>query len=885
MKNISFDNPYLLLLLIPLSLAVILPFLFAKNKNNRSGLWTSSLVTHLLIAVLATLAVAGLSSTRIMTKTTVYVLADLSYSSEKNADKIDEYIGEISENMPKNSSLGVVCFAKNSVVLTKAGGKIESVKSAEGIDSGATDIASALNYTSTLFAQNSLKRIILITDGNDTVSKSSGMIASTVENLTENGIKIDAVYIDASLREGEAELQLLDADLTASSYLGKKNEIKLLIQSNTSTDAMLELYVKPSGAKDSEYKKLSGNIVSAESGFTTVRLDAKTDEAGSFDYMAKIYAEGEISENNNSVYFSQRVVNSKKILHITGSDSDAALTGNLAGENTEIDTYVVKNSGSSVPVTLEALTLYDEIILSNVDIRNIKNVGAFLNSLDTAVSEYGKSLFTYGDLRIQTNSEDTVLTRLSELLPVKFGDTGVDGRLYTIVLDVSHSMFQASKFTTAKQTAINLLSVLEDDDYVSLITFSGEIKVHAPKKVKSCKDSLISTIDSLTTGHGTELGLGLEEALKTVKSLDLTENRIMVISDGFSFDSVRAASEVSGDLFREGASVSVVNTYVAADGNGGISALKSVASAGGGKYYEIRRPEDVSSVVFGDLANDLGALMIEKDVSITVASKNTVLDGISEIAKISGFIVSKKSYDAIAPLTITYVKDNGLQETVPFYAERAHGNGLIATITSSLTGEWVKHWEADDLTSLLGNVVDTVLPKERIDRPFTLNIERDGLSASITLKPSELDPNATAVVKITSPDARTVTRNLTFDSAKYLYSFDTPLVGTYRMDITYSAADKSYNASETFSISYLSEYDAFAPFDKFSIYDFLRGNGTLNENAIPSLALDEDEITYYKESFVIPLLAAMIVLFAADVFLRKLRVSKKHSNGRKENLK
>ena len=63
--------------------------------------------------------------------------------------------------------------------------------------------------------------------------------------------------------------------------------------------------------------------------------------------------------------------------------------------------------------------------------------------------------------------------------------------------------------------------------------------------------------------------MGLEEALKAVKSLNLTQNQVMVISDGFSFDSERTAVEVSKDLFDAGATVSAIDAYIYSDGDGG----------------------------------------------------------------------------------------------------------------------------------------------------------------------------------------------------------------------------------------------------------------------------------------------------------------------------
>ena len=116
MKNISFDNPYLLLLIIPLILLIVIPYLVVRNKDNRSLGWLLSLGLHILIAATVTLAAAGLTTTGVMTKTTVYALCDLSYSTDRSHDEIDAYIKEIEESLPENSSLEVIGTTRDDAI-------------------------------------------------------------------------------------------------------------------------------------------------------------------------------------------------------------------------------------------------------------------------------------------------------------------------------------------------------------------------------------------------------------------------------------------------------------------------------------------------------------------------------------------------------------------------------------------------------------------------------------------------------------------------------------------------------------------------------------------------------------------------------------------------
>lgn len=882
MKNISFDNPYLLLLAIPIALAIIIPFFIVKNKDNKSAGWTVSLLLHLIVIALAILAAAGMAATTVLTKTTVWVVADVSYSSERNLDEIDGRIAEIADALPENATMGVVCFGRDCVVLTPAGRSLRSVSEAK-VDDSATDIVGALNYTETLFDGDSIKRIVLITDGNDTVNQSIGSVASTVERLTDNGIKIDAVFLDNALREGESEIQLLEAEYASSAYLGRANEARFLIQSSEPTAVMLELLARPLAANATpvgEFERLDYTVVAADAGLTSVKMQLPAHTSGEFEYKVQISSEKDLSPHNNVRSFTQRVVGKTRILLITGEDADRALIEGFYGEDAEIDAYTVTPTNNAVPFLLDEIVSYDEIIISNVDIREIKHINALIDSLDMAVSQYGKSLITMGDLRLQTNADDAVFQKFSELLPVNYGNTGRDGRMYTVVLDISHSMFMASKLTIAKDTAIKLISVMDDEDYLYLVPFFGTVDTETPtptpKKVKDCKQEVISYIVGVTSKHGTEMAIALEDALQTIKAMDLTENHIMLITDGLSFEGEKSSTDIAKELYSEGATISAVNTYINNDGTSGRNMLKNVVNAGtGGKYYEISTPEQVSGVVFGDMANDVGKVIIEKDAGVTLAYKDAISQGFSSLPMVSGFLLSTEKYGAKSPLTVTYQKDSGFSETVPLYSYRAHGNGRVASFTGSLTGTWTKHWNDAQKAKLLSNLFVSNTPKERFDVPLALKLERTEYDAYVELVPSVLDPFATATLRITSPDGRTVTRSLAFDSAKYFYSFATPQTGRYTLDVTYVSDGKEWRTSTSFEIDYAPEYNAFAAFDRFTLYRIMRGNGEVAVDGIPDLTNHKNELTTYKQSYTVPLLAAAIAVFVIDILVRKLRRGKK----------
>ena len=76
MRSVSFDNPWLLLVAVPLAIIILLPYVWAIRKENKTRATVLSLILHTVIVVVLTMALAGTTMTTYMTKTEVVYVAD-----------------------------------------------------------------------------------------------------------------------------------------------------------------------------------------------------------------------------------------------------------------------------------------------------------------------------------------------------------------------------------------------------------------------------------------------------------------------------------------------------------------------------------------------------------------------------------------------------------------------------------------------------------------------------------------------------------------------------------------------------------------------------------------------------------------------------------------
>ena len=794
MRNISFDNPLLLLIAIPLLAAVIVPFAIAIRKDNVSKSVIASLVLHVLMVACITLASAGLIYTTVMTQTHVYVVADVSYSSHRDLDSINEYIHSIKNSLPRNSKMGVICFARDQDVLTPMGGSIVDVAHAK-VDESATNIADALNYTSGKFEDNVIKRIVLITDGSETDSASSAGLIAAIENLHLKDIYLDVIYLDTNISEDVDEVQISEVEFTGYTYKAHETTADVLLQSNRDATAILTLY------KDDE--KIAEQAKSLTKGYNVINFDLDTSAAGTFNYRLELESEGDVTEQNNIYTFTQQVEDKLEVLLLTESEADLAQAKALYGERANIDAPLVPDAEGNtgrVPFSIEELCVYDEIVLSNFDVRTLEDRTAFMESLDQAVSRFGKSLITIGDTNIQNKTEeDLALSNLENMLPVKFGNSAGDPKAYAIVFDISHSLsfVQKSQLARAKKAAKAIINLLDDQDYVMILPFWGSNGDESSLDIVN-RSELEKEIDSYQPKQGTMLGAAMKKAYQELLENEATfsEMEMFVISDGLTAitDTVDHP-QLAADMKEDGiitSSIYVQRGSRPEDGDGeegtnniaAIKRLEDIAKQGGGNYYRIT-DDNVDDIMLNEVAESMTESIVNCVSEVDIKNGNdAVLAGLNSLPQISGYVNSKAKASATVVLTTKYVRASGSTKAVPVYAYWSYGNGRVSTFTSSFTGEWVSAWTEDERAStFFQNVLKTNTPDEKNGTPYSLAITSNGTETDIEITPVVLNPYATMEVEITDPDENTTTQKLVFDSQKYSYIFDTPVLGRYCVKI------------------------------------------------------------------------------------------------------
>ena len=885
MSSISFDNVWVFYLAIPLAVIILVPFILAIRKDNLSWRNIVALALHVVIATLVLFAASGIKTETVLTKTSVYVVADVSYSANRNLDKIDDHISNLKKNLPSNSELGIVCFAKDYELLTALGEDIKSVRQSS-VDDSETNISVAVEYAATLFPEDSIKRIVIISDGKSTYASDS--LRSVVGNLVSRGIYVDAIYLDDNLGEDVHEVQISRLDVQSTVLKGEFSSVKISIESNLETVfSELNVYKKT----ENDYELFLRKMINLTAGETSIEMELDTCTEGVFDYKVEIVDVDDTSEFNNTLFFTQEVIPNLKVLVYHGNEMDfedvSALYSEetvLVGANIFLDNYV--------PFDIGELCEYDEIVICDVDLSRLPYYEILISNIETVVSSFGKSLVTFGNLGVQSPAGGgDALKTLDDMLPVRFGSPSDLPKMYALVLDTSISMEIFGRMVIAREATKMLLNLMNDDDYVYVGGFSGEVyTLQPPTKVSECREELLQKIERFDFRQGTMIGAALSDTLRKVSNYTSIFSSIQVtlITDGrdYKMESDITPLDAVQKLKAYGIPTSVILTGYdsGTTEDSVISEMNELAFVGGGRLYRIRQESDVSKVILEEYVSAESKTEIYERSFVRVNKpRDPVLEGLDTFKLyVDYYILCTPRARANTILTVDhYYEDSSSLDKniqVPLYAYWNYGNGRVSTYAGKLNGLKAHKNNTQGAEGankiLFENTIKTATPVIFNDVPFMVSHDLEGKTANITLTPVEVNhtsANNLAEIKVTLPDNSVINANLAFMQDSYVYSFNLTEVGKYMIEYSYQFEGTTYRVTKYFYLSYMPEYNAFEHFDQSALFTAVASTGEVIEEGTLKLDNSNSKVELRTLSLGIYLLIIATVLYIVDIAIRRLK--------------
>ncbi len=883
--RIAFAYPWLLLLLIPAIALTLLPYfrLAKKYRNTRNRI--VSIVLHALVMVLAIALLAGMTFKYEIPnrENELLILVDSSFSNEESQDDKDTMVADILDKCGQDYRVGVVKFGYDQVYAGKMSFNSREVYQqylqSKDPDSSATDIASALEYATTLFTNKKTSKIVLISDGIQTDSDAMDVI----NEIAAEGIKVDTVYY---ANKAHTEVQIVNAITPDKNVdIGEKFRVQLVTKSNFGggdqkvTVTMYE--------DDVEVNSLEVNL---QEGDQTIDVMHQFSVPGLHELRFEISnGEDTLTENNGYCTYMYLQVFENVLIIEKNEGEGAQLEAMLKENNYKVTSFSIQQDFDQIPTSANDLCAYEQVVL--VNIANSDMPVGFDVVLNEYVYDLGGGMLTVGGEN-DTNS-------MGELMPHAYNRDDMFGTLYQqmlpvqvvnytpptavmVVIDSSGSMGSGptSKLGKAKEGAYACLAALTSRDYYGVITFDDHANEQLSVTPVSQRKEIEEQIQQLgeESMGGTVFSHAIEDAGRALAAVDVEKRHIILVTDGEASDKGEYEVYIKQNL-KAGITMSVVSIQ---SSEGTLAKMQEDAALGGGKCYDIQNVDKLADQMYKDLLSQaIAEIEYGKEFQPTIKDYTSVVAGIkqSEVPVLSGYYGTKLKEGADAPLMGKYV---------PIYASWKYGEGSVGSFMSDLSGNWSdKFMDSPVGETIICNIIESLFPSEDIvPQDIKITFNEDNYTTQMNVYTALADTDTVEVtVTPLSDDAQTFYQEkpiaVTMSDGYTNFTFDITHVGLYQIDVVKKDASGTILDTRTLykTFSYSKEYDEF-PDETITGEGFLteladEGRGAAVDDVMDVFASFERTL---KKEFDPRMLFAILAIcfFLMDVAVRKFKFKWPH---------
>ncbi len=773
--GIALDTPLALILLIP---ALVLTFGLhvASRRHLGSRRRRVALIVRTMLLTALVLALAGFQLVLPVDRLATVFVVDLS-DSIGNAGREDSlaFLRETLAEKPNGDVAGIVAFGKEALVERLPADLTEIDRIASVPVKSATDIGAALRLATALFPDDAQKRIVLLSDGNDTTG--GGQAGAAL--AAAQGVRIETRRIGPGSID-EVLVERLTTPSTAR--LGDSIEAVAEIRSSVAQPATVRLYAD--GAL------VATQAVSLEAGVTRVTLDVTPTEAGFHTFRAVVEAARDTFSQNDRADSNTIVKGGPRTLVLAGDDKVAAeLVAALRSQRQTVDTIVPE----ALPTDFASLASYDSIVV--VDVPRLRLSDRQLTALQVYVRDLGKGLVMIGGPE-SYGAGGYQKTPIEAALPV---DMGVRDRqkqpdiALVVVIDQSGSMAACHcntfnrgsgtgiagvrKVDIGKEAILRAAAALTERDEIGVVGFNEAAHWVVRTQPLGNVADLQSQIAGIEPDGQTNIYAGLDQAVQSLEGATATRRHIILLTDGWSTSG--QYDEILARMKADGITLSTVGA-----GGGANPFLEQLAQQGGGRYYAAANPASIPDIFLKETQQVSGQQIVEESFFPIQTSSSPILRGLDQgLPRLRGY--NGTTIKSAAQGVLVTARDD------PLLAQWQYGLGRSVAWTSDSTGRWAKDWIGwSGFTRFFSQLVSWTFPGEEtggIEATFQTTGGTTGLHVQ-SAKPdgSPRDFYSTSAV-VVGPDLEPRTVNLV-QTAPGVY--DAPLgeidPGAYAVRITQS---------------------------------------------------------------------------------------------------
>jgi len=678
--GVAFDAPLALLLLPAALLFTVALHLGARRRLGAGRRRAALLIRGGLLAALV-LALAGFQLVLPVDRLATVFVLDLSDSvGQTGRDEAVEFVRSSLEEMPDGDAAGIVAFGKQALVERLP----SDLRSVDRIRStpvrGATDIGAALRLAAALFPDDAQKRIVLLSDGNDT----TGAGQTEASLAAARGIQVETRVVGL---EGREEVLVERLATPSTGRLGETVQATAEIRSTVAQPATIRLFADGTlvGTRPAELQV----------GLNRVTFEVKPTEAGFHTFRAVVEAAQDTFSQNNRADSNTIVKGEPRILVVSGDAKvSAELVAALEKERQTVDSIIPE----ALPNDLAGLATYDSIVL--VDVPRIRIGDRQLALLQSYVRDVGRGLVMIGGSR-SFGAGGYQKTPLEETLPV---DMGVRDRqkqpdvALVVVIDKSGSMDAchcnsfnggaggggsqiagARKVDIGKEAILRAAAAMSAQDELGVVAFDQAAHWVVRTQPLGGLNDLQGQIAGINPDGQTNIFAGLDQAVQSLEKASATRRHIILLTDGWS------SSGQYGDILKRMKAAGITLSTVGA-GGGSNPFLEGLAKDGGGRFYDAANPASIPDIFLKETQQVSGQQIIEETFHPILTGSSPILRGLEDRGFPQLFGYNGTTAKPAAQTVLITPRDD------PLLAQWQYGLGRSVAWTSDSTAKWARSW-------------------------------------------------------------------------------------------------------------------------------------------------------------------------------------------------
>jgi uncharacterized membrane protein len=762
----------------------------------------AALVFRSALLLLVILALAGVQWVWKSDKLTVIYLLDQSDSiARAKRDLMLNYAIESVRqfrDQRREDRAGLIVFGREAAIeFPPFDDDLPDVKGVESYlgRTDATNLEAALKLAQASFPEDSAKRVVVITDGVETL----GQAATTARRMAESGIGIDVVPIDLA---SKSEILVEKVDLPTEIRQGQPFETRVVVQRyqegdrNEPVQGRLRV-VRSVGPRE---QILLDTPQTLDRDVNVFPIRDVIDQPAGYTYRAEFVPDDPLADalqQNNRADAFTFVRGKGRVLLIedwSAAGEYALLVEALRRSEIEVDIQ----PSNELFTSLAELQAYDCVILAGVPRSSGESAEAIANFSDDQIEMLVRNTEQFGSGLLMLGGPSSFgaggwsNTAIEKAMPVDFQikNTKVDavGALAMIL----HASEIAQGNYWQKRIARAAMEVLGPMDFCGVMQYGGMGDQwlwgdqNGMSRVGPNRQAMLSRLGTMQPGDMPQFEPAMRRALTSLQATPASIKHLIIISDG---DPVAPGPAVLQGF--QAAQIKVGTVAVGAHGAAGHQVLQQIATATGGNYYVASNAAALPRIFMREAMRVAKPLVFEPagGVQPEVTYPHEIVQGISrDLPDLKGFVLTSVKSSPLVEVPIRANKP-GEPENQTILATWNYGLGRTAVFTSDVGKRWAGEWaEWSGYDQFFTQLVRWAMRPTKSDAKFSVAATYDEGKVEIVVNALNqedeflnfLDMSAVAV----GPDLKplpVVMRQAA--PGRYVGSIETDAAGSYLLNV------------------------------------------------------------------------------------------------------